>query len=77
LFESTAFPDFIRRIHAGDDQVACELVERYDPLIRCEVRLRDPRLYSRFDCDMEVRPFVVPGEKKRPGTNGTGISRNR
>ncbi len=49
--ESTAFADVIRRIRAGDDQAARELVERYEPLIRCEarLRLRDPRLYSRFD----------------------------
>jgi RNA polymerase sigma-70 factor (ECF subfamily) len=49
--EGTAFPDFIRRIRAGDDQAARELLERYEPVIRCEVRLRlrDPRLYSRFD----------------------------
>ena len=40
MFESTAFPDFIRRIRAGDDQAVRELVERYEPVIRCEVRLR-------------------------------------
>jgi RNA polymerase sigma-70 factor (ECF subfamily) len=51
MSECTAFPDFIRRIRAGDDLAARELVERYEPVIRCEVRLRlrDPRLYSRFD----------------------------
>jgi RNA polymerase sigma-70 factor (ECF subfamily) len=51
MSENTAFPEFIRRIRAGDDQAARELVERYEPVIRCEVRLRlrDPRLYSRFD----------------------------
>jgi RNA polymerase sigma-70 factor (ECF subfamily) len=51
MAESTAFPEFIRRIRAGDDQAARELVERYEPVIRCAVRLRlrDPRLYSRFD----------------------------
>jgi RNA polymerase sigma factor (sigma-70 family) len=51
MSESTAFPDFIRRIRAGDDQAARELVERYEPVIRREVRLRlkDPRLNSRFD----------------------------
>ena len=51
MSERTAFPDFIRRIRAGDDQAARELVERYEPVIRCEVRLRlrDPRLFSRFD----------------------------
>jgi hypothetical protein len=37
MSESTAFPDFIRRIRAGDDQAARELVERYEPVIRCEV----------------------------------------
>jgi RNA polymerase sigma-70 factor (ECF subfamily) len=51
MSECTPFADFIRRIRAGDDQAARELVERYEPVIRCEVRLRlrDPRLYSRFD----------------------------
>jgi RNA polymerase sigma-70 factor (ECF subfamily) len=51
MSESTTFADFIRRIRAGDDQAARELVERYEPVIRREVRLRlrDPRLNSRFD----------------------------
>jgi RNA polymerase sigma-70 factor (ECF subfamily) len=51
MSQSAEFPEFIRRIRAGDDQAAQELVERYEPVIRCEVRLRlrDPRLYSRFD----------------------------
>ena len=30
MSESTAFPDFIRRIRAGEDQAARELVERYE-----------------------------------------------
>jgi DNA-directed RNA polymerase specialized sigma24 family protein len=65
MSESTAFPDFIRRIRAGDDQAARELVERYEPVIRCEVRLRlrDPRLYSRFDwtdiCQSVMCSFFV------------------
>jgi RNA polymerase sigma-70 factor (ECF subfamily) len=51
MSEGGTFADFIRRIRAGDDQAAKELVERYEPVIRREVRLRlkDPRLYSRFD----------------------------
>jgi RNA polymerase sigma-70 factor (ECF subfamily) len=51
MSEGTAFAEFIGRIRAGDDQAARELVERYEPVIRREVRmrLRDPRLYSRFD----------------------------
>jgi RNA polymerase sigma-70 factor (ECF subfamily) len=51
MSESTTFADFIRRIRAGDDQAARELVERYEPVIRREVRLRlkDPRLSSQLD----------------------------
>jgi RNA polymerase sigma-70 factor (ECF subfamily) len=65
MSEGTAFPDFIRRIRAGDDQAAQELVRRYEPVIRCEVRLRlrDPRLYSRFDwtdiCQSVMASFFV------------------
>ncbi len=65
MSESTAFPDFIRRIRAGDDQAARELVDRYEPVIRCQVRLRlrDPRLYSRFDwtdiCQSVLGSFFV------------------
>jgi RNA polymerase sigma factor (sigma-70 family) len=51
MSESAAFDSFIRRIRAGDDQAARELVERYEPVIRREVRMRlkDPRLHSQFD----------------------------
>jgi RNA polymerase sigma-70 factor (ECF subfamily) len=51
MSETATFTDFIRRIRAGDDQAAQELVERYEPVIRREVRLRlkDPRLNSQFD----------------------------
>ena len=63
--DGNAFADFIRRIRAGDDQAARELVERYEPVIRREVRLRlrDPRLYSRFDwtdiCQSVMASFFV------------------
>src|SRR5215472_11938989 len=65
MSESTVFPDFIRRIRAGDDQAAQELVERYEPVIRCavRVRLRDQRLASRFDwtdiCQSVMASFFV------------------
>jgi RNA polymerase sigma-70 factor (ECF subfamily) len=51
MAQSCEFTEFIRRVRAGDDQAARELVERYEPVIRREVRVRlhDPRLYSRFD----------------------------
>jgi RNA polymerase sigma factor (sigma-70 family) len=49
--DDATFAGFIRRIRDGDEQAARELVERYEPVIRREVkmRLRDPRLYRRFD----------------------------
>jgi RNA polymerase sigma factor (sigma-70 family) len=51
MSDETAFSGFIRRIRAGDEEAARELVERYEPVIRREVkmRLRDPRLYRRID----------------------------
>jgi RNA polymerase sigma-70 factor (ECF subfamily) len=65
MSETAAFADFIRRIRAGDDQAARELVERYEPVIRREVRLRlrDQRLSSRFDwtdiCQSVMASFFV------------------
>ena len=53
MSESTTFAEFIRRVRAGDERAARELLERYGPAMRrvVRVRLREPRLYSRFDCD--------------------------
>ena len=65
MAEGTSFADFIRRIRAGDDEAARELVARYEPIIGREVRLRlrDPRLYSRFDwtdvCQSVMASFFV------------------
>ena len=65
MSQDDAFPEFIRRIRAGDDQAARELVERYEPVIRREVRLRlrDQRLASRFDwtdvCQSVMASFFV------------------
>ncbi len=41
-----SFAEFIRRVRAGDERAAMDLVERYEPSIRraVRVRLRDPRL---------------------------------
>jgi RNA polymerase sigma-70 factor (ECF subfamily) len=52
MSEGVDFASFIRRIRGGDEQAARELVERYEPVIRrvVRMRLRDPRLSSRFDC---------------------------
>jgi RNA polymerase sigma-70 factor (ECF subfamily) len=65
MSDDTTFADFIRRIRAGDDRAAQELVERYEPVIRREVRLRlrDPRLTSQFDwtdvCQSVLASFFV------------------
>jgi RNA polymerase sigma factor (sigma-70 family) len=65
MCEHDSFAEFIRRIRAGDDQAARELVERYEPAIRREVRLRlrDQRLASRFDwadiCQSVMASFFV------------------
>jgi RNA polymerase sigma-70 factor (ECF subfamily) len=54
------FTEFLRRVRAGDAQAAEELVRRYEPAIRREVRLRltDPRLYRVFD-SMDVCQSVL------------------
>ena len=65
MCEPAAFADFIRRIRAGDDRAARELVRLYEPVIRREVRLRlrDPRLKTRLDwtdvCQSVMASFFV------------------
>ena len=53
MADSESFADFIRRLRAGDEQAAIELVERYERVIRCEARLRltDPRLGRLLDSE--------------------------
>ncbi len=63
--DGSTFSDFIRRIRAGDEQAARELVERYEPVIRREVkmRLRNPRLHRQLDwtdiCQSVMASFFV------------------
>jgi RNA polymerase sigma-70 factor (ECF subfamily) len=54
------FVEAIRRIRSGDEQAAAELVRRYEPLIRREVRLHleDQRLRRIFD-SMDVVQSVL------------------
>src|SRR5437773_12406815 len=49
--DETSFFTFMKRVRAGDEQAATELVRLYEPEIRREVRLRlrDPRLRRDFD----------------------------
>ncbi len=63
--EATPFVELVRRVRAGDRDAATELVRRYEPLIRREVRLRleDRRLGRLFDsmdvCQSVLKSFFV------------------
>jgi RNA polymerase sigma factor (sigma-70 family) len=65
MSESASFPDFIRRLRAGDEQAAIDLVQRYERVIRCEARLRltDPKLGRLLDsvdiCQSVLASFFV------------------
>jgi RNA polymerase sigma-70 factor (ECF subfamily) len=60
-----SFGEAIRRIRAGDEEAAAELVRRYEPLIRREVRMKleDRRLSRVFDsmdiCQSVLASFFV------------------
>src|SRR5262245_21840674 len=57
--------DFVRRIRAGDEQAAAELVRRYEPVVRREIRTRltDPGLCRALDsmdiCQSVMASFFV------------------
>src|SRR5438132_7188286 len=65
MADEETFTDFLRRIRAGDEQAAEELVRQYEPLIRREVRLHleDRRLSRLFDsmdvCQSVLASFFV------------------
>jgi RNA polymerase sigma-70 factor (ECF subfamily) len=65
MAEAESFTDLLRRVRAGDDQAAAELVRRYEPLVRREIRLRmeDRRLSRLFDsmdvCQSVLASFFV------------------
>jgi RNA polymerase sigma factor (sigma-70 family) len=58
--ESAAFRELIRRIRAGDEQAAAELVHQYEPEIRRAVRMRlnNPKLGRVLD-SMDVCQSVM------------------
>jgi RNA polymerase sigma-70 factor (ECF subfamily) len=60
MSERETFADFMRRIRAGDEEAAVEMVRRYEPLIRREIRLHleDRRLCRLFD-SMDVCQSVL------------------
>jgi RNA polymerase sigma factor (sigma-70 family) len=63
--DEQSFFAFIKRVRAGDEQAAVELVRQYEPEIRREVRLRlrDGRLRRDFDsvdiCQSVLASFFV------------------
>jgi RNA polymerase sigma-70 factor (ECF subfamily) len=65
MLEENAFRDLIRRVRAGDNQAAEELVRHYEPTIRrvARVRLVDARLRRTFDsmdiCQSVFASFFV------------------
>jgi RNA polymerase sigma-70 factor (ECF subfamily) len=65
MAEPAPFDDLIRRVRAGDNQAAAELVRQYEPFIRRKVRyqLKDRRLCRIFDsmdiCQSVLGSFFV------------------
>jgi RNA polymerase sigma-70 factor (ECF subfamily) len=65
MSENSTFLDFIRRVRAGDQEAAADLVRRFEPLIRREVRLQleDRRLCRLFDsmdiCQSVLASFFI------------------
>jgi RNA polymerase sigma-70 factor (ECF subfamily) len=58
--EPDAFSDFVRRIRAGDEQAAVEMVRRYEPLIRRQIRLKlEDRRLGRLLDSMDVCQSVL------------------
>jgi len=65
MAETSDFQDLIRRVRAGDEAAATELVRSYEPAIRRAVRIRlaDSRLARAFDsmdiCQSVMASFFV------------------
>jgi RNA polymerase sigma-70 factor (ECF subfamily) len=60
MTDGGTFREAIRRIRAGDERAAAELVQKYEPIIRREVRLNmdDARLRRTFD-SMDIVQSVL------------------
>ncbi len=64
MTEDPSFADLIRRVRAGDETAAAELVHRYEPAVRRSARLRlNPRLRRACDsldlCQAVLGSFFV------------------
>jgi RNA polymerase sigma factor (sigma-70 family) len=76
MAHSPSFADFLWRIRAGDEEAARELVRRFEPLIRREVRLRmgDGRLNRSFD-SQDVSQSVLGSFFKRAASGEYTLDR--
>lgn len=74
--DSLDFAGFLQRIRAGDDEAARELVRRFEPLIRREVRTRigDDRLNRAFD-SADVSQSVFAHFFSQAATGGYDLDR--
>lgn len=65
MASDTPFPELIRRLRAGDEQAAAELVQRFEPSVRraIRMRMRDPLLRRTLDsvdiCQSVLASFFV------------------
>jgi RNA polymerase sigma-70 factor (ECF subfamily) len=63
--DAPPFAEFLRRVRAGDESAAVELVRRYEPALRLEIRLRlrDPKLRRLLEpddlCQSVLKSFFV------------------
>jgi RNA polymerase sigma-70 factor (ECF subfamily) len=63
--DEAPFAEFLRRVRAGDERAAVELVRRYEPALRLEIRLRmrDPKLRRLLEpadlCQSVLKSFFV------------------
>src|SRR5450432_248551 len=76
MAEDADFLDFLRRIRAGDDEAALELVRRFEPMIRREIRGRigDSRLNRAFD-SVDVSQSVFANFLSRAATGEYELDR--
>jgi RNA polymerase sigma-70 factor (ECF subfamily) len=65
MSDDTSFRDLVRRLRAGDEAAAAELLRRYEPALRrtVRVRFRDPQLRRLLDsadiCQSVFHNFLV------------------
>jgi RNA polymerase sigma-70 factor (ECF subfamily) len=71
-----SFPELVRRVRAGDEAAALDLVRRYEPAVRriVRLRLRDPRLRRVLD-SMDICQSVMASFFSRAAAGQYDIDR--